>query len=187
MTKYFDKISDLFSTWLDSLSDRERRLVSILSVSLIILLVFIIIYFAFARINNKQINLNRNHDQLAQIKELEGEYAIAKEKHERELERIRRNNISLFTFIQGITSRLGLPVPGMTEQKKPLGKTNVLEVSVKINLTKLSLDKLTRLIELIESPENGGQVKVTRLKINKRHDEPDLLDLQMTVSTWKSS
>jgi type II secretory pathway component PulM len=187
MAKYFEKISDLFGSWYDGLSDRERRLVTIFSTSLAVLFVILIIYIAFSKINTKQTLLQRNREQLTQIKDLEGEYSRAKEKHAREMERIRRNDTSLFTYIQSITSRLGLSVPGMTEQKKPLGKTNVVEVSVKVNLTKLSLDKLTRLLELIESPENGGQVKVTRLKINKRHDEPDLLDLQMTVSTWKST
>jgi len=187
MAKYFENISDLFTTWYDGLSDRERRLVTILSTCLLVLVVFSLLYFAVSKITTKNTALTRNREQLAQIKELESEYTIAKEKHEQEMQRIRRNNISLFTYIQGITSRLGLSVPGMTEQKRPLGKSNAVEVSVRVNLTKLSIDKLTRLLELIESPENGGQVKVTKLKISKRHDEPDLLDLQMTVSTWKST
>lgn len=187
MAKYFEKVSDLFTTWYDGLSDRERRLVTIFFACLVGLLVCTMLYLAISKISSKNTALTRNQEQLTQIKDLEGEYTFAKEKHEQEMQRIRRNNISLFTYIQGITSRLGLSVPPMTEQKRPLGKSNAVEVSVKVSLTKLSIDKLTRLLELIESPENGGQVKVTKLKINKRHDEPDLLDLQMTVSTWKST
>jgi hypothetical protein len=187
MAKYFEKIGDVFTAWYDGLSDRERRLMSLVAAILCVLIVCLVLYVAISKISSKNITLTRNKEQLAQIKDLEGEYSVAKEKHEQEMRRIRRNNISLFTYIQGITSRLGLSVPGMTEQKRPLGKSNAVEVSVRVNLTKLSLDKLTRLLELIESPENGGQVKVTKLKINKRHDEPDLLDLQMTVSTWKST
>ena len=185
--KYFEKISDLFTTWFDGLSDRERRLVSILSACLLALLIFLILYFAVSSISSKNAALKRNREQLAQIKELEEVYHVAKEKHQRELSKIRRNNISLFTYIQNITSKLGLSVPGMTEQRRPLGKSGAVEVSVRVNLTRLSIDKLTRLLELIETPDSRGQVKVTRLKINKRHDDPELLDLQMTVSTWKST
>lgn len=187
MAKFFEKISDIAGQWYDSLTDRERRLVGIISAVICVLLVASTLYVATSKISKKRALLTRNKEQLAQIKDLESEYVIAKQKHERELLKIRRNDISLFTFIQGITSRLGLTVKDLTEQKRTLGKSNIVEVSVRLNLNRLSIDKVSHLIEAIESPENGGQVKVTRLKINKRHDEPDYLDLQMTVSTWKSA
>ncbi|HXW53058.1 MAG TPA: hypothetical protein VEL47_03010, partial [Myxococcota bacterium] len=69
--------------------------------------------------------------------------------------------------------------------KRPLPKSDIVEISVRVSLTKLSIDKVTALIEAIETSEHGDLVKVTKLKINKRFDEPDLLDLSMTVSTWK--
>jgi hypothetical protein len=187
MTRYFEKISELFTSWYDGLSDRERRLLTLLSLSLVILCIIITIFVFFNSIRSKNILLTRNQEQLTQIRALEGEYLSAKEKHAREMDRIRNNTISLFTYIQSITSKLGLSVPGMTEQKRALGKSGAVEVSVKVAFTKLSIDKLTRLLELLESPENSSFVKVTRLKISKRHDDPELLDIQMTVSTYKST
>lgn len=187
MAKFFEKISDTATQWYDGLTDRERRLLGIVSACIAVLLVVSTLYIATSKINKKRALLTRNREQLAQIKNLESDYVIAKRKNERELLKIRRNDISLFTFIQGITSRLGLTVKDLAEQKKPVGKSNVIEVSVRVNLNRLSIDKVSHLIDTIESQENGGQVKVTRLKITKRHDEPDLLDLQMTVSTWKSA
>lgn len=187
MAKFFEKISDFTTAWYDGLTDRERRLLSIVFACACVLFVVGTLYIATSKISKKRTLLNQNKEQLAQIKDLESEYVIAKQKHERELFKIKRNDVSLFTFIQGITSRLGLTVKDLTEQKRTLGKSNIVEVSVRINLNRLSIDKVSHLVEAIESPENGGQVKVTRLKINKRHDEPELLDLQMTVSTWKST
>ena len=148
MAKYFENIRDLFTTWYDGLSDRERRLVTIFSTCVIIIIISSVLFLAISKISSKNSALVRNREQLTQIKNLEGEYIIAKAKHEQEMQRIRRNNISLFSYIQGITSRLGLSVPPMTEQKRPLGKSNAVEVSVKVNLTKLSIDKLTRLLEI---------------------------------------
>lgn len=187
MPKFFEKITDLGTQWYDGLTDRERRLVSIMFLCFTILLVLGTVYIATNKISTKRTLLERNKVELAQIKDLEGDYIVAKERHLRELQKIKRNDISLFTFIQGITSKLGLSVKDINEQRRTLSKGNIVEVSVRFNLTKLSIDKVSHLIEAIESPEYGGQVKVTRLKINKRHDEPDLLDLQMTVSTWKST
>ncbi|HXW60272.1 MAG TPA: type II secretion system protein GspM [Myxococcota bacterium] len=187
MAKFFEKITDTATQWYDSLTDRERRLLSIVFAVVCVLIIFSAVFIATSKISKKKTLLTHSKEQLAEIKDLESEYVIAKQKHERELQRIKRNDISLFTFIQGITSRLGLTVKDLTEQKRTLGKTNIVEVSVRVSLNRLSIDKVSHLLDAIESPENGGQVKVTRLKINKRHDEPDLLDLQMTVSTWKSA
>lgn len=187
MAKFFDKITDSITPWYDGLSDRERKLVNVMVAVVCAVVIICLILVATSNINKKKALLSRNKEQLAQIKDLEGDYIIAKQKHEKELQRIKRNDISLFTFIQGITSRLGLSVKDLSEQKRVIGKTNVTEVSVRVNLNKLSIDKVSHLLEAIESPENGEPVKVTRLKINKRHDEPELLDLQMTVSTWKST
>lgn len=187
MARFFSQISEVSMQWYDGLSNRERRLLATLSVFLFILLVFSTIYLATNKIATRRATLAQNKQQLEQVRALEGEYLRAKEKNERAMVRIRSNDVSLFTLIQGITNRLGLSVKDLNEQKRPLPKSNVIEISVRVNFTKLSIDKVTALLEAIETSESKELVKVTKLKVNKRFDEPDLLDLQMTVSTWKSS
>jgi len=187
MTRFFDKISENAMQWLDGLSDRERRLLGILFISLSVILVFATIFLATHKISSRRAQLIRNKEQLVQIKNLEGEYLRAKEKNERARIAIMRNDTSLFTFIHSICNRLGLSVKDLSESKRPLPKSDIVEVSVKVNLSKLSIDKVTALIEELETSEKRELIKVTKLKINKRFDEPDLLELQMTVSTWKSA
>ncbi|MCA9507326.1 MAG: type II secretion system protein M [Myxococcales bacterium] len=186
MAKIFEQISDRWSSWFETLSAREKKLLALLFSAFIVLLIFLTLYIATSKISDKKANLVKNQSQLAQIIALEGEYRSAKEKNESMVESIRSNDISLLSMIPKVASRLGLTVKELTEQRRPLGKTDNVEVSVKVNLTKLSMDKVSALIEQIED-ENQGIVKVTRLKINTRFDEPDLLDVQMTVSTWKSA
>lgn len=187
MARVFDRFSDAAMRWYDGLSDRERRLLTIFFTCVFVLLVFSTVFVAINKISTKRADLARNKEVFTEVKALESEYLQAKEKNERALMSIRRNDVSLFTYIQGITSRLGLTVKDLNEQKRPLAKSGMVEISVKVNLTKLSIDKVTALLEAITTSEEGELVKVTRLKINKRFDEPDLLDLQMTVSTWKSA
>lgn len=187
MANVFSRVNESFMRWYDGLSERERRLMGILFLCLCVMLVFGTIFLATSKISNKRAELRINKEHLAQISELESEYLKAKEKNEQAKMSIVRNDVSLFTFIQSVTTRLGLSVKDLNEQKRPLPKVNIVEVSVRVNLSKLSIDKVTALIEAIETSEHGDLIKVTRLKINKRFDEPDLLELQMTVSTWKSA
>lgn len=187
MARVFERLSDSAVRWYDGLSDRERRLLTIFFACLFILLVFSTVFLAINKISSKRADLARNKEVFAEVKALESEYLQAKEKNERALMNIKGNDVSLFTYIQGITNRLGLSVKDLNEQKRPLAKTGMVEISVRVNLSKLSIDKVSALLEAITTSEEGELVKVTRLKINKRFDEPDLLELQMTVSTWKSA
>jgi len=185
MARLFDKASEKAMRWYDGLSERERRLVLILLISLCVLLVVSTVLLTTAKISSKRTELARNKQQLSEIKGLSSEYLQAKEKNEKAKMAVMRNSVSLFTFIQNISNRLGLSVKDLNETKRSLPKTDIVEVSVKLTLTKLSIDRVTALLEAIETSENGELVKVTKLKISKRFDEPDLLDLSMTVSTWK--
>lgn len=187
MTRIFERVSETTMRWFDGLSDRERRLVTIFFGCALLLVIFGSLFLAINTISTKRADLVRNKQLFSEVRDLEGEYLKAKEKNERALMSVKRNNVSLFTFIQGITTRLGLTVKDLNEQTRPLAKTGMVEVSVRVNLAKLSIDKVTALLEAIATSEENELVKVTRLKINKRFDEPDLLDLQMTVSTWKSA
>jgi hypothetical protein len=187
MARFYEKITESSMQWYDGLSDRERRLISILAATVVALLLMLTIYLGVSKLSSRRAELVRNKQQLAQIVDLEDEYFKAKEKTEKARMTVRRNDVSLFTFIQAVTSRLGVAVKDLNEQKRPLPKSDIVEVSVKLNLSKLSIDKVTALIEAIETSEMGQLIKVTKLKINKRFDEPDLLDLQMTVSTWKTA
>jgi hypothetical protein len=186
MAGFFDNVREAFTRWYDALSERERRLVTILFSSVFLILVCSTIFLAMNKLNTRRAELVRNKERYEQVKALESEYLKAKEENERAMMQIRENDVSLFTFIQGITTRFGISVKDLNEQKRPLAKSNIVEISVRLNLTKLSIDRASAILEAIETSDNN-LVKVTRLKVNKRFDEPDLLDLQMTVSTWKSS
>lgn len=187
MANFIERIGDASTLWFDGLTDREKKLMLGMLVGFCIVLTIGTLYLASSKLSSKNTLLSRNKALLSEVLELEEEFLFAKEKNESILRSINRNEVSLFTLIQSITSRLGLSVKDLNEQKRPLPKSKIVEVKVVVNLSKLSIDKVSALIEAIEAPENEAQVKITKLKISNRRDEPDLLDLQMTVSTWKSS
>lgn len=188
MKKYFIKIREWFVIWFDALTDRERKLLSLFLICLSVLVIIGLIFVSTQKISSKNARLAKSQQQLMKIKSLEGDYKKAKLETDKFKFKIRSNRISLISLLDGITKRYGLTVTDFNETQRPVGKTGVVEISVKFSLSKLSLDKVTALIEDIETTSQGRDlVKVVRVKINKRFDEPELLDLQMTVSTWKTA
>lgn len=187
MARFLDRLSESSMSFIDGLSDRDRRLLGLVSIGILGLSVVLVGFFLISGISSKRALLNRNKEYFSQIRELEGEYMEARGKSEEAKRMVKLNDVSLFTYIQSVSNRLGLSVKDLTEQTRPLPKSDIVEVSVRLNLTKLSIDKVTALIEELEMGDEEELVKVTKLKVTKRYDEPELLDLQMTVSTWKSA
>lgn len=88
-------------------------------------------------------------------------------------------------MLQNVSTQLDLTLNDLHEKKNILSGEKVVEITVKVNLKKLSIDRLTAFIDAVES-NPSGLVKVIQLKIKSRFDAPDLLDAQMTVATWKA-
>ena len=101
--------------------------------------------------------------------------------------RIRSNLASLSSVITKATSELGLQVTDLNERRIPVKDSDVQEVDVDVNLKEISVDKLDTLLEKLEGKRTDGVVKVSKLKVKTRFDNPDMLEIAMTVTTWKSS
>jgi general secretion pathway protein M len=59
------------------------------------------------------------------------------------------------------------------------------EMSVEVNLGKVPLDKLVKLLNDIE--RSPGLVRVRRLRLRKSFENKDMLDVSLTVSAWQGS
>jgi hypothetical protein len=59
------------------------------------------------------------------------------------------------------------------------------EMSVEVNLGKVPLDKLVKLLQDIE--HSPGVVRVRRLRLRKSFENKDVLDVSLSVSAWQGS
>lgn len=187
MRELFRQVSERIEEWWDRLTGRERTSVVGLCVVLVVLLLGGGIYWSTNALNKNKTQLRNYNKQVAEILSLEGGYRQSKIRTELEERRIRSNTLSLFSLMQGIATRLGLTLKDLNEQKRPLKDTSLVEYTVVLNLKELSIDKLTAFLRAVEESPVGDLVKVIRLKAKARFDAPDLLDVQMTVATWKSA
>jgi len=174
------KINDAF----EQLETREKRLVLLLGIVAICVIFFGSAFWIRSVVNKKYARNQTQIKQLQQIVALEGPYKVAKVQQEAVRSKLERNQISIFSLLQTVAQSLDLSLSDLNEKATPINKTDYSEISVAVNLKSLSIDKLVAFLTEVEKKD---LVKITQLKLRSRFDAPDLLDVQMTVTTWKKT
>ncbi len=91
------------------------------------------------------------------------------------------------SFVDQIARQEGVEVGGMADRGVVAGGQGgrPKESSVEVNLGKVPLDKLVRLLQNVE--RSPGVVRVRRLRLRKSFDNKDVLDVSLSVSAWQGS
>lgn len=170
------------------LSEREKRLVLITGTVAVVFISFLLVGAVNSALDKRQKRVTMRKDEIAQLEVLRERYKDAQEAEKKSSAQLRSNTQSLFTLVQKASTEVGLPVPDLQERRTPVKDSAELqEVSVDVNMKEISVDKLTTLLEKIEGKRSDGIVKVTKLKVKTRFDNPEMLEANLTVSTWRSS
>jgi cell division protein FtsX len=169
------------------MSDRERKLV-MLTASVAVLLVVVGLGWSLSSsITKREKGIASRKEEIAQLKALRGEYEAATARQKAAENRIKQAaSTSLFTLMQKAAGEVGLPLADLNERRLPVKDSDLTEVTVDVNLKEISIDKLVTLLEKIEGKTSAGVVKVTKLKAKTRLDNPDMLEVGLTVSTWRA-
>lgn len=179
-------LQQLFASF-GRMSSRERTLVGITAVAALLFVVVGAIYLVDTRLERAGRRLAERREQLRQILSLEGEYRAAQQETQRIKQQLEHNNTQLFSFLPKVAERLGLTLNDLNERRTPLKDTGVDEISVDINLRKMTLDKLDAFLQDVEGGASGGMVKVLKITVKTRFDNEQLLDVNMKVATYKPS
>lgn len=176
------------SIMLAGMSERERRLVALLVVALAVFVIGGAGYWGSSALSARERRVRDMRESLSQIRSLEAQYK-AKEQDERQAQlRLKSNNASLFSLLQQAAGELGLTLNDLNERRTPVGgQSEITEVSVEVNLKEVSIDKLNTFLQRIEGQGSTGLVKIMKLKVKTRYDNAELLDVNMSVSTWQAS
>lgn len=171
--------------WLDSLPQRENRMVKIGLATSVALFFFFVFFVSISTLAVQKKHLKADRKLLTDIQALESVYYEAKAQQRMEERKYALNTVSLFSLMQAIADRLELSLKDLNELRTPIPDSNLVEYRVVVNLNSLSIDKLSAFIQAVEERKPVGLVKITGLQIKTRFDSPDLLDATMTISTWK--
>ncbi|MBI5497802.1 MAG: type II secretion system protein M [Deltaproteobacteria bacterium] len=167
------------------LTSREQVLVVFLAVVLLLFAVGGIYLLVGNRLAREERRLQERRDQLQMIEGLEGRYRQAEAEQNQQRQKLQRNPVQLFSLLNKTAHDLGMGLDNLNERTTPIKEAGINEISVDVTLKGLSITKLNKFLEKLEGPPNTGLVKVTKLKAKTAFADPELLDVSMTVATYR--
>ncbi|HEY3445715.1 MAG TPA: type II secretion system protein GspM [Myxococcales bacterium] len=175
-------VSDALAA-LGRLSPRERGLVGLAGGAVLVFAVVFISLSVGRSIDRQEARIKTKQGQLDEIGKLTGTFR-AQESMRKELEqRLQNNKVKLFSYLEELAKKDSISIGGMNDKgTQPLeGGAKINESSVEVTFTRIPLDKLVKFLQDVESGQ--GLVKVTRLQVRPRSDEP-VLDAWLVVTTY---
>ena len=173
--------------WLAAASPRERRLM-LLAAGAALLFLVLIGYASFSSaIRRAEAALDEKRSDFEKISRLTAGYGAQEQERQLLEARLRQSPPALMSFVDATARNGGVDVGGMSDRGVVSGGQNgrPREMSVEVNLGKVPLDKLVKLLNDIE--RSPGVVRVRRLRVRKSFENKDALDVSLTVSAWQGS
>lgn len=186
MNEALENLQNQLSAVLSRLSSRERMLVGLTAAVAFVLIAGGIVWSVNSGLNKKRRTLAQKVRNLEAIVALESDYKAAKSRDSAASRKLKGNRVSLYSLIEGAATKLELKLNDLNERTSAVRDSELKKVSVDVNLKQVSIDKLTGFLKEIEGGKSKGVVRVTKLKAKTRFDNPELLDVNMTVATWKA-
>jgi general secretion pathway protein M len=185
-----DKLRALLAdaqTWLTAATPQEKRLLALAAAG-IALFVLLIAWVGFgSSIRKAQAALEEKRSDFEKISRLSAGYGAQEQERQLLEARLRQSPPALMSFVDTTAKNAGVEVGGMSDRGVVSGGQagKPREMSVEVNLGKVPLDKLVKLLQDIE--RSPGVVRVRRLRVRKSFENKDLLDVSLSVSAWQGS
>jgi type II secretory pathway component PulM len=173
--------------WLAAASPRERRMI-LLGGGAIVIFLLLIGYASFAAaIRHAETILEEKRSDFEKISALAAGYGAQEQERQLLEARLRQSPPALMTFVDATARNDSVEIGGMSDRGVVAGGQNgrPREMSVEVNLGKVPLDRVIKLLTDIE--RSPGVVRVRRLRLRKSYENKDTLDVSLTVSAWQGS
>src|SRR5512140_49814 len=171
--------------WFSELAPRERVMVSLAAVAVAAFIVFMGFTKVQRGIAAREASIDRKTQVLAQVGKLAVGYRAQQAERAQLEAKLKGPPLQLMSYVAQTGQRLGIEVndlrPGAAAQGAATDK--VLEETVEVNLAKLDLPKLASLLQDLE--RGPGVVKVRRLAVRARNDDPTSVDVTIVVATYQ--
>jgi type II secretory pathway component PulM len=179
-------LADL-QAWLAAASPRERRLLALAAGGVFLFIVLVGWASFSSSIRKAQANLDEKQEDFDKISRLASGYSAQEQERQLLEARLRQSPPALMSFVDSAAKSAGVEVGGMSDRGVIAGGQGgkPKEMSVEVNLGKVPLDKLVKLLQDIE--HQPGVVRVRRLRLRKSFENKDVLDVSLSVSAWQGS
>ena len=169
--------------WLGTLSPRERVMVTTAAISVGVFVLWLFMHQIGSGVGAREARIEHKTKVLSQIGKLaEGYRRRAADRQALEA-RLRGSPVQLMSHISQTGATLGIQVNDLRPTGAPVETEGLREESVEVNLARIEMQKLGLLMQSLE--RGAGVVKVRRLRLSTRGDDPSLLDATLVVSTFQ--
>jgi general secretion pathway protein M len=169
--------------FLARLSPRERVMVSLAAGAVALFALMLVSMRVSGAIRAREGRIADKTQVLSQVGQLAQGYRRAQADRAL-LEAKLKTKVPLMSFVSQTGTRLGIEVndlrPGQQQGDKG---DKVSEESVEVSFPKLDLMKLTALLTELE--RGPGIVRVRRIAVRGRNDDPAAVDVTLVVATWE--
>ena len=174
--------SDL-QAWYLRLNPRERLMVSVAGGATVVVVLFITLFLLSSSADATRRRTQTKLQRLAEAEQLASGYAEAERARKQAEAALTSSEVSLPTYVDEKGRHAGLDIPSLNPKGDvPMGDGRIIESSVELTLTDISLP---RLVDFLGSLEQGpGVVRVTFLRIEPRPKD-GVLTAWTTVTSYR--
>ncbi len=181
-----DRLRELWAeaqAWFAGLSRREQLLVGSAMAGLLCLAVFVTLLTLANAADDTRRRTATKLGELATAQTLSQTYAEAERTRKAEEAQLSTSGVSLITYLVERGAEAGLEIPELTPKADaPVGDGRIVESTVELTLTDVSLNKLVAFLSAVE--RGPGMVRVKSLRVEPRPKQ-NVLTVWATIVTYK--
>jgi len=169
--------------WFLRLNPRERVLVGTAGAATVVVVTFVVLFLLASSADATRHRTQSKLQRLAEAEQLAAGYAEAERVRKQAEAALTSSDVSLPTYVDEKGRKAGLDIPVFNPQADvPVSDGRIIESSVELTLTDVSLPKL---VDFLGSLEQGpGVVRVTALRIEPRPKD-GVLTAWTTVTSYR--
>jgi general secretion pathway protein M len=169
--------------WFLRLNPRERVMVTTAGATGVVVILFIVLFLLSSSADSTRRRTESKLQRLAEAEQLAAGYAEAERARKQAEAALTSSNVSLPTYVDEKGRQVGLVIPGFNPRGDvPVGDGRIIESSLELTLTDISLSKLVDFLGALE--QGPGVVRVTLLRIEPRPKE-GVLTAWPTVTSYR--
>jgi len=168
--------------WASRLSPRERVLVTAAGLAIVLFVVFMVSFKLQAGVRAREARIEEKTQALSQVGTLAAGYRQVQAERTAMESRLKGQPVQLMSHVSQAGSALGIEVTDLRPSGAAAEVDGVTEETVEVNLPRIELAQLSRLLAGLE--RSPGLVKVRRVRIATRTDDPKLVDATVVVATY---
>jgi general secretion pathway protein M len=169
--------------WLGKLSARERVMVAAAALGVALFIVWLVSMQISAGASSREARIEQKTKVLSQVGKLAETYRGRQAERQAVEARLKGQPVQLMSYIAQTGATLGVEVTDLRPSGAPTEADGMREESVEVNLARIDPPRLGRLMQSLE--RGPGVVKVRRLRLTTRTDDPKLVDATFVVSTYQ--